>query len=73
MDYAALKEAKDVTIIKRCAVASNGITPAYRFRIPYAMDDNTVKGKITSRMTIIKFWMRDTFHTHSCQPSYMKH
>jgi hypothetical protein len=53
VDYEALKVAQDEKIIKRCAVASNGITPAYRFRIPYAMADNTVYGKITSRMTII--------------------
>jgi hypothetical protein len=37
VDYAALKGAHDETIVKRCAVAGNGIIPACHLRIPCAV------------------------------------
>jgi len=40
VDYPALKDAHDETIIKRYAIASNGIIPAYHCRIPYVMFHN---------------------------------
>ena len=41
VDYAALKDAHDETIIKGFAIASNGKIPVYLIRIPYSLIHNT--------------------------------
>jgi hypothetical protein len=70
VDYEALKVAQDEKIIKRCAVANNGITPAYHFRIELAIVYNIRENNTSNYNHIL--WMTRTFHIHSCQPSYTK-
>ena len=53
VDYAALKDAHDETIIKGSAVASNGIITAYHFSVPYAVVHNIRKNKASNDNDIL--------------------